>query len=90
MKWYSYRIWLPVFVICIGLLIFQGGMFHKETPIKERMKKEDVLRRPMVLPPPPVEKSINYVDIGLKIGSGLGGVMTLLNIIDKIRGWRKK
>jgi len=88
MKWYSYKIWLPVFVICIGLLIFQGGMFHKESNIKN--KKENILRTPMAIPPPPVEKSINYVDIGLKIGSGLGGIMTLLNIIDKIRGWRKK
>lgn len=40
-------------------------------------------------PPPPPPKT-DYADIGLKLGSGFGGLMSLISFIEKIMKWFRR
>ncbi len=77
-KFKSLAIWLPVLLICVGLLYIPSG--HKEEQVLRQYKSAPLAIPHLAVVPPPT----NWMDIGLKIGSLLGGIMTLLNIIEKV------
>lgn len=74
--------------------------WKKEVPFKPKSKggisKDYSMtgpQAPITSPAPaptPTPTKPNYADIGLKIGSGMGGLMSLLNIIEKILKWFQK
>ena len=76
-KFRSLLIWIPILVICLGLLYMPAG--HKEEQVLRQWKSAPLGTPQLAVVPP-----TNWMDVGLKIGSLLGGIMTLLNIIEKI------
>jgi hypothetical protein len=79
MKWKSLFIWIPVLLVCLGLL-YIPTMTHKEAQVGLRYKSAPLAIPNLAVVPQPT----NWMDVGLKIGSLLGGIMTLLNIIEKV------
>lgn len=86
MKWRSNYIWVSLLVICIMLLSY-NSLFPVTKVVPMYKSMPPYLGSPYTAVIPP---TTNWTDIVLKIGSGLGGLMTLLNIIEKIVTWIRK
>jgi len=89
--WRHGIIWFSVLIICLALWSFNSALSKKEKSVfvSPRIYEKS---RPLGLPPVAmIEPKTDWADVGLKIGSGLGGFMTLVNLIEKfVKMFRKK
>ena len=89
--WRHGIVWFVVLITCLALLSFSNLSSKKE---KSVFVSPRVYEKSRPLGPPPIaliEPKTDWADVGLKIGSGLGGFMTLVNLIEKfVKMFRKK
>jgi hypothetical protein len=85
MTWRSNRIWLPLLIICLGFLILTPFTAQKAVSPQAYKSLPPFLGTslPLAVVPAPT----NYLDLVLKVGSCLGALMTLLNLIEKVVKW---
>jgi TRAP-type C4-dicarboxylate transport system permease small subunit len=90
MNWRSNKIWLPLLIVCVLGLFLSFGMSQKATSVHKTSPRVYKGLPPLLGIPPPlaaVPAPTNYLDLVLKVGSCLGALMTLLNLIEKVVKW---
>ena len=82
MNWRSLKIWLPITVICLGVLVLTP-MSKKEAPsVEYRLKSLPM--HPGVTPPlAAIPPKTDYMDIVLKVGGLSGAIMSCVSLVEK-------